>query len=589
MKYNDRSAQSVYDVLFSIPKPPPVPKVKIVELDGKVILEWGSDLNSVEEIEESVSLIGGVKFEGYTVYQLPSEKPSKKEAKRIATFDLASDPSVVLDEILDQTSGQLLRTPVHFGSNSGIRREFVFEHDYINDIDKIYNGTEYYLAVTAYTVSAEPDFIPRTLESPLQVIKVIPQSRALGEVVGSDFGEIIETVDHVSGTGSAKITPVVIDPKSIIPGNYSVSWDADSTWKVTKGEITLADGLINISGDEDYPIIDGVKVKVENVNFSTPMDFTNFTINPADHLGNYKIDSYFANGWANNATSLVVRGFGTSDISLLQNDIELRFTGEYENDGVTIKNGTGSIATFIGARNYNLSEHLLNPSTGSDEPFPIRIPFEVWDVERDLQINLLIYDRIQTTSSAPFYAFNPADRMYCYLNSLPYLETALDTIDEQNNTWNLVFWKTGWQTGDVISINYANPIIPGVDEFAYSTHGLETIVDNNLKKKDIKRIGVFPNPYYAFNPLEINQADKFVTFNNMPPEATVRIFNLAGHLVRVLEKEYNTKFMRWDLRNQSIYYVASGIYIAHINMPKEGLARILKLVIIMEPEFLPVY
>jgi len=75
----------------------------------------------------------------------------------------------------------------------------------------------------------------------------------------------------------------------------------------------------------------------------------------------------------------------------------------------------------------------------------------------------------------------------------------------------------------------------------------------------------------------------------MPQNATVRIFNLAGHLVRKIEKSNHSKFQRWDLRNHNFYYIASGIYIAHIDMPEEGLSRVLKLVIVMESEFLPVY
>ncbi len=141
----------------------------------------------------------------------------------------------------------------------------------------------------------------------------------------------------------------------------------------------------------------------------------------------------------------------------------------------------------------------------------------------------------------------------------------------------------------MISIEYGDPIVPGVDKFTYSTEGLGITVDDELKKKDVKRIGVFPNPYYAFNPLEVNRGYKFITFNNLPLKVTVRIFNLAGHLVDKIEKDDNSTFLQWDLLNQSNFLVASGIYIAHINMPKEGLTKILKLVIIMEADILPVY
>ena len=539
LKYNDRATQSIYNSLFSVPKPPKSPNVTIAELHDKIILEWGSDFETVEETENRPTFAGGYRFEGYNVYQLPKADSQLSDAVRIATFDLITDPTVVLDEQIELSSGKFILAPVQFGSNIGIKRQFVFNRDYINDIDKLYNGTDYYLAVTAYSVSTVSDFLPRTLESTQKVLKVVPQSRGLGEIIGTDYGHLID-INHSNGSGNAKITPMIIEPLSVKSGIYAVSWDADSTWKVAKDGTTLADGFTNCSGDEDYPIIEGVQVKVENVNFSAPFDFTNYIVQPMDHSDKFEIDSYYANGWADNATSLEVRGFGTKNISLLQNDIELRFTGEYETDGLTIKEGTGSIATFIGARNYEITQHPLNPSPGSSEPFVVRIPFEVWDLERDQQINILIYDRIQTLSSTPFYAFNPADRMYCYLNSLPYQETVLDTINEQQNTWNLVFWKTDWQTGDVVKIEYANPIIPGIDEFTYSTVGLESKVDDALKKQDVRRIGVFPNPYYAFNPLELSYINKFVTFNNLPPKATIRIFNLAGHLVNVIEKDNPT-------------------------------------------------
>jgi len=588
LKYNDRATQSIYNSLFSVPKPPKSPSITIAELNDKIILEWGSDIETVEETENRPSFAGGYRFEGYNVYQLPKADSQLSDAVRIATFDLETDPAVILDEQIEPASGKFILAPVQYGSNSGIRREFVFDRDYINDVDKIYNGTDYYLVVTAYSVSTVTDFVPRTLESNLKVLKVVPQSRGLGEIIGSEYGQIID-INHSSGSGNAKIMPMIIEPLSVKSGIYTVSWDADSTWKVSKDGSTLADGFTNYSGDEDYPIIHGVQVKAENVNFAAPLDFTEYVVLPSDNSDNYDIDSYYANGWADNATSLEVRGFGINDISFLQNDIELQFTGEYDTDGITIKEGTGSIATFIGARNYEISQHPLNPNPGSNDPFTIRIPFEIWDVERDLQINILIYDRIQTSSSIPFYAFNPTDRMYCYLNSLPYQETALDTMDEQQNSWNLVFWKTDWQTGDIIKINYANPIIPGVDEFTYSTMGLEKTMSESLKKQDLDRIGVFPNPYYAFNPLESSYVNKFVTFNNLPPKATIRIFNLAGHLVNIIKKDNSTRFERWDLLNLSGLSVASGIYIAHIEMPEENLEKVLKLVIIMEAEFLEVY
>jgi hypothetical protein len=104
-------------------------------------------------------------------------------------------------------------------------------------------------------------------------------------------------------------------------------------------------------------------------------------------------------------------------------------------------------------------------------------------------------------------------------------------------------------------------------------------------RMDVERIQVFPNPYYAMNPAELNRLDRFVTFNNLPDRAVIRIFNLAGQLVRKLDKDESSTLMRWDLRNRMGDFAASGMYIAHVevDLPTGGkAAKILKLAVIQE-------
>ncbi|HXG01578.1 MAG TPA: hypothetical protein VNL69_12350, partial [Bacteroidota bacterium] len=106
MKFNDQFVQNTFNALFQVPKPPVAPDVKVSELDGQVILEWGSNLTRVNEIENTINQPGAYKFEGYNVYQLPSRSSRLSEGRRIATFDLPTDPSVVLDLQFDPNSGQ---------------------------------------------------------------------------------------------------------------------------------------------------------------------------------------------------------------------------------------------------------------------------------------------------------------------------------------------------------------------------------------------------------------------------------------------------------------------------------------------------
>ena len=57
----------------------------------------------------------------------------------------------------------------------------------------------------------------------------------------------------------------------------------------------------------------------------------------------YDIDSYLANGWAATARAVDAYGSGISSVDILQRDIEVRFTGEYE-DSVRVPVTTGGVA-----------------------------------------------------------------------------------------------------------------------------------------------------------------------------------------------------------------------------------------------------
>ncbi|MBF8247570.1 MAG: hypothetical protein HW374_370 [Bacteroidetes bacterium] len=101
-----------------------------------------------------------------------------------------------------------------------------------------------------------------------------------------------------------------------------------------------------------------------------------------------------------------------------------------------------------------------------------------------------------------------------------------------------------------------------------------------VQKQSAQRVGVFPNPYYGSRSQEATTWRRYVTFNNLPPRAKIYIFNLAGHLVRTVEKDDASQFLEWDLTNKNNWQVASGIYICYVEMPDIGETKILKLSVI---------
>ena len=76
-------------------------------------------------------------------------------------------------------------------------------------------------------------------------------------------------------------------------------------------------------------------------------------------------------------------------------------------------------------------------------------------------------------------------------------------------------------------------------------------------------IRAVPNPYLNQSSYELTQFDRIMRFTNLPNKpTTIRIFNLAGDLVRTLRKdELGDSWIAWDLQNEYDIPVASGIYI----------------------------
>ncbi len=98
----------------------------------------------------------------------------------------------------------------------------------------------------------------------------------------------------------------------------------------------------------------------------------------------------------------------------------------------------------------------------------------------------------------------------------------------------------------------------------------------------LAKINIVPNPYYAHSAYEQTRIDLEVKIINLPVKCTIKIYTLAGTLVRTLNKDNSDTYITWDLHNGSNVQVASGLYILHIDAPGIG-ERILKWFGVMRP------
>jgi len=251
-----------------------------------------------------------------------------------------------------------------------------------------------------------------------------------------------------------------------------------------------------------------------------------------------------------------------------------------------------------------LATNPLNPNYGTAEPFMVHIPWEVWNVddpENVHQVNLTYRDRMRDGTENMFYAWNPTNRMYALTVNTPYDSLQVIQVDggpDEFNalaTWVTVHYGTNYGLGAVTSqvyanpiVVYANPIVFGADEYKFQT--TEPTYSDELAQSEVDQVNVFPNPYYGVNSEELNKYNRFVTFSHLPYYAKIRIFNLAGILVQTIEKEDDGQFERWNLANEEGLPVASGLYIAYLELrTADGVdlgTKILKVAIIQEQQIL---
>lgn len=140
------------------------------------------------------------------------------------------------------------------------------------------------------------------------------------------------------------------------------------------------------------------------------------------------------------------------------------------------------------------------------------------------------------------------------------------------------------ETGTIFRITTTKPNTTA-DVFSVSTSAHKTAA----VAYDPKKINVWPNPYFAVNPEERSPLERRVTFTHLPQTgtATIRVFNLAGQLVRKLVHNDGTQYEVWDLNNNFNVPVASGMYIAHITTASGD--HVLKIGVVQPEERIDVY
>ncbi len=371
----------------------------------------------------------------------------------------------------------------------------------------------------------------------------------------------------VDAVGTTTISEIGYDFKTEKHWNLS---------NLTTGDTVLVDQTI-INGVDYYtgenagdPIVDGFLITLFGT-YELPMTFSDITLIKTDGSEDaVDVDDYYHYGWAADAMSISILGFGSTDLGELGKDYECRWTGIYANEPIVI-NGInvwevesgGSMASLFGVRGDELANHPLNPNPGVSEPFLVRIPFEVWNRDTGEQINFSIYDRSQYyDGSMDIYAFNPFDRMYTYFVNTPYDSINVIPADGGEHadhfTWNLVWWgDDDFENGDMLIVKYYGPILLA-DEFFFNTVTNFTNEENN-QISDFRLFQNYPNP---FNP--ITRIDYRVPKTS---DVKITIFDITGREVKTLinrSQPAGLYQLQWNGISNTGKMLSTGVYFARL-------------------------
>jgi hypothetical protein len=550
--FNKETVQSIYNANYNFSKPPYTPRLTAVPGDKKVFLYWDAVAESSVDrylgYEDPADPSKGYKknFEGYLVYRstepefndikvITDSKGNPKYWKPIAQFDL-------VDGIYGPDPVGINGASFWRGSETGL------QHSYIDTA--VTNGIRYYYAVVSYskgdptrgTKGLQPSECTKIITvdyagvlkfTDINTAAITPNPPAAGYRAPETSGDLAHVTE---GLGTGSLTLNVFDASQVHEGDqYSFIFKADTLIPSYKSKscniVRLREGVTDtlvkdfpatqFGPDKYTPPFDGLVVSILND--------TSVTVDTA--------------GWAPGNSNIVMQVAADSTI-VSRNvawpaDYELRW-----------------FDTFADTTAFNAPPRyprmpvmftITNTTTGQ------RVKFLVDD--RDGSTTLTLGDTIRVIDGY----VSPSNFKICY--RITYGRPMGPVIDPV--------------AGDRFEIKTKRPFYTS-DRFTFTTHSART--DLTAASNALSQITVVPNPYIAtavWEPRTLyttGRGERRIEFKKLPAQCTLRIYNIAGALVKTLHKDSSPTdgSLYWDLISEDGMEIAYGLYIFHVDAPDVG-------------------
>ena len=598
---NAITAQDIYKKNYQFAKPPEKPNVTAVPGDEKITLYWDDIAeDSFDPITETYD------FEGYVIYR--STDPSFLDQQTITDANgsrFLFEPLKTVDGAsakFDLVNDYYGLSPIEFsgrgvkynlGDNSGLRHVFV-------DSNNVVNGQTYYYAVVSYdhgdaelvvapaecskTITVNPETNEVMLD--VNTVAIVPKAPTAG-YVASSINE--PGLEHIQGKGTGDVVVDIIDNTELEDENsFQVIFSDEGN-------------QLNYSLLDQKELSDTITVRMGQYSKLSHknVDSTIFSVSSLDgNLYTEGIDFdlldtdgqiYVREGGSMTESQTIVVSYRYYPIRNSEklaaeegNPIFDGMTITVQNDDLELDNTLISWNEYSPnnwtwwVKPFNNLPNNMHPADYEIRWFSslvssnfrpghehIKANFEIWETTRgfpEKQLPFVILETITTDS-----LWNPGERIIILQDS---------AISEAS--WELTFYEPSAGTGnvppvegDIFSIYTNRPFAD--DIFSFSTTA--STESNQVEKENMDNIYVVPNPYVVSSNIESldlqnprDRGPRRVYFANLPAMCTIKIYTMAGDLVRTLKHEGSIEngIETWDLTTSDNFPVSFGIYIFHV-------------------------
>lgn len=578
LKQEGDAAKQLYDLDWASPGPPsPPPSITaIIPGDEQVTVCWD---NTVEKASDSYypamqaagdTIYREYDVEGYIVYK---KLGKTGDWEQVAEFDKKNGITL----LPDGTEG---------GADEGL------QYIYVDSVG-VYNGFEYYYAVSAfdYNTSGQPgDTTFISLESGKSETVVVPRSD-----FGNKVTEATASVTQTAGASNAVTsTAATVGDIMVTGGTYEVKWQS-----IKEGEGGLPIYNYNVYTGNDSILLSDIDALVdvnkpfesalETILTDTTMGDTTVKVTQYDSIYNINVGGDFVSPmfdgveysgdilvnfgdslWTLTYTETVVGDTDTTIVVDTSTTIEMSMTA----DSIEVPTSYTDNAMIYGILNYWAFRGGADFEINWREVGTDSVTATVYDVTNDVQVpfgaewgdnwsfgpkNLANPD----VNSQYITKDNLSSRTYFYICGVKYY---FNFVGSEAYPMN---WDTHPVTGDVWTVYNSGEVVPCEGNIFQIGSEMFTIGDPILDN-----IKVVPNPYIVRNPWEVSSDYAKLRFTNLPAECTIRIYTLAGNIIKTIEHKVEATATSaiqggsetWDILTDNNQRPASGIYIYHISI-----------------------